>query len=78
MRESWAFARRCWRGQRVLSTLQAGIAIGIGLVGLTRLTAQDPPRGLAGLSALLYLALLICFVALVRRDDPQRAPADAS
>ena len=70
MRESWAFARRSWRQQPVLSAVQAAIAVGLGLIAFVDLTTEHPPRGLSGLSALLYLASLLCFVVLVRRDAP--------
>ena len=70
MRESFGFVRRCWHDQRGLFLAWLGCAVSLGAVGIVR-TAET--KWLTGLWLMLWLAVFVIWIMLIRRDEP---PAD--
>lgn len=67
MRENLDFVRRSWRRHPVLSAVQLAFVLGIGVVGIARLTSHD--RWLAGLWLAFLAGAFVCWVLLIRRDE---------
>jgi hypothetical protein len=67
MRENLDFVRRSWRHHSVLSAVQLACALGVGVVGILRLTSHD--QWLTGLWLAFLAGAFVCWVLLVRQDE---------
>jgi hypothetical protein len=81
MREGWAFLRRSRRYHPGLLAVYAAFCVAGGGAALAQLGADRPPPWAGELALLCMAGAFVCFVLLVRRDDPERTakpggPAD--
>lgn len=71
MREGREFLRRSWRHHPLLTALQVACGLGLAVLGLTAILADGLPAWSSLLRPLLIAGGFVCFVLLVRRDEPR-------